>query len=95
MTARLKNYLAFYSEKLSDLCKSWFECHEYLQGMALSPNIQVRTRYMHRMAGVSQVSFILSRHSSLMLNRIENLGLQAPLVGGTGQLLLALISKGL
>lgn len=30
-TAQLKNYLPFYSEKLSDLCKSWFKCHVYLQ----------------------------------------------------------------
>lgn len=63
MTAQLKSYLSFYSEKLSDLglnvmctCKS----PSGLQDMALSPGIQVRTRSMPGMAGVSQVSFILS-----------------------------------
>lgn len=45
------------------------------------------------MADVSQVSFILSWPSSLMLSRIENLGLQVPLVSGTGQLLLVLIAR--
>lgn len=63
------------------------------QGTALGPNIQVRTRSVPRMADVSQVSFILSWRSSLMLNRIENLGLQVPLVSGTGQLLLVLIAR--
>lgn len=47
---------------------------------------------MPGMAGVSQITFILSWHGSFMLNRIENLGLQAPLAGGTGQLLLLLIA---
>lgn len=61
--------------------------------MTLGPNIQVRTRSVPGMADVSQVSFILSWHSSLMLSRIENLGLQVPLVSGTGQLLLVLIAR--
>lgn len=42
-----------------------------LQGRALGPNIQVRTRSVPGMAGVLQVSFILSRQSPLLLSRIE------------------------
>lgn len=61
--------------------------------MALDPNSQVRTRSVPGMAGDSQDSFIQSWHSSLMLKRIENLWLHAPLVGRTGKLVSVLIAR--
>lgn len=81
MTARLKNYLPFTPESCQIfaspslnavyICKS----PSGLQGVALGPDIQMRTRSALRMAGVSQVSFILSQGNSFTLNTIENLGL--------------------
>jgi len=46
-----------------------------LQGMALGRNIQVRTRSVPGVAGVPQVSSVLPRHGSSMLNSMENLGM--------------------
>lgn len=53
----------------------------------------MRTRSVPRMAGDSQDSFLQSWCSSLMLSKIENLWLRAPLVGGTGQLVSVLIAR--
>lgn len=95
VTAQLKGYLSFYCLIFASLglnvtctCKS----PSGLQDVAFSPNIQVRTRSMPGMAGVSQVS-LFCLGSSSMLNNIENLGLQSSLVGGTGQLFLMLITR--
>lgn len=53
----MKDYLLLYSEKLADLCKSWFECCAYLQKPFRAERYSLESQYLSESKDCARVGW--------------------------------------